>query len=694
MTPERSTDAAVSSPDSLDSPPPVRPSKSRSPCFAEVAVPVPLRRTFTYAIPEALQSRVRRGSVVRVPFGARTLTGFVVGLPERAPVAEIKEIAGTEDAELSLPEEILELCEWVAEYYLAPIGEVLRTALPAGLGKRSPGEVPTAAGTPPDLELEPDQARALAAVVQAMEEPAAKPFLLFGVTGSGKTEVYLRAARHAVENGGKALILIPEIALSPQMVSRVEARFGNRVALWHSALTPAKRREVWARTRRGEIDVLVGARSAVFAPIPDLKLIVIDEEHESAYKQGESPRYHARDVALIRARSLGAVAVLGSATPSLESFANAESGKYHRLSLPHRVEKRFRSRVELVPLPRKSQDPPLISPIFSEPLRKAMTEVLSRGEQSILFLNRRGHSTVVQCESCRVALACSQCDIALTWHSVGNQVVCHFCGRRRKTPTTCGSCGSAVSVFKGMGTQRVADEIARLWSEIKVLRMDTDSMRKRGSVEAALDLFQRGAAQILLGTQMVAKGLDFPNVTLVGVINADLQLSLPDFRSAERTFQLLTQVAGRSGRGERPGRVIFQTNRPEHYALVAASKQDYLGFYREEIVSRQDPPYPPSVRLVNLLLDGRSEEKVIREADRLAAYLDRERARSRVLVEFLGPAPQPFSRLKGKHRWHLTLRGKDHRAIRGLAHAALSRPPELSSRTVRVTVDVDPVSLL
>ncbi len=662
--------------------------------YAEVAVPVPLRRTFTYRIPEDLRDAVREGSLVRVPFGRRSMSGFVVALAGSSPVASVKDIAGVEDPELSLLPEVLELCRWVADYYLAPVGEVLRSALPAGLGKKSPGEVPHAEGTVPTIRLDAEQQTALDAITESLRARRYETFLLHGVTGSGKTEVYLRAAAEAVRTGGKVLILIPEIALSPQMVRRVEARFGNRVALWHSALTPVRRREVWARTRRGEIDVLVGARSAVFAPVPDLRLVVVDEEHEGAYKQAENPRYHARDVALVRARAAGATVVLGSATPSLESYTNAKKRKYRLLTLPHRVEGRPQAPVELTPLPSREPGAPRpVSPIFGDPLREAIAATLSRGEQCILFLNRRGHSTVVQCEACREILTCRQCDIVLTWHADTDRVVCHYCGERRPTPTACPSCGGPVTIFKGVGTQRVEREIARLYAGVRLLRLDTDSTRKRGALEDALETFRRGDADMLLGTQMVAKGLDFPNVTLVGVVNADLQLALPDFRSAERTFQLLTQVAGRSGRGVRPGRVLFQTAKPEHYALTAAARQDYEAFYEVESRERRDPPYPPFRRLVNLLFDGRDLEKVTAEAEATAGRLERLARREKLQLEFMGPAPQPFSRLKGKHRWHLTLRGADHRALRGLAEQALARH-EASPGAVRLSVDVDPVSLL
>jgi primosomal protein N' (replication factor Y) (superfamily II helicase) len=663
---------------------------------AEVAVPVPVRRTFFYEVPDALRAFVEPGAVVQVPFGRRKLAGFVVEVFDQdaspKPLAELKPILSVQESDLALPGDLVQFCRWVADYYQAPLGEVFRAALPSGLGKKTPGDLPAGeGGSAADFVLSIDQNAAVDRIARAQSKGHAATFLLFGVTGSGKTEVYLRAAENAVRSGGKALVLVPEIALSPQMIHRVQARFGARVAVWHSSLTPTRRREVWSRARRGEIDVLVGARSAVFAPLPDLRLIVVDEEHESAYKQNESPRYHARDVALVRARQVDAIALLGSATPSLESMSNAEKGKYELIRLPERVEGRPRGRVELVPLP-MVQDRRPVSPILSDTLRNALLETVSRREQAILFLNRRGHSTVVQCESCRHPLRCPECDIALTWHSDGDRVICHYCGRSRATPSLCPSCPGSLFVYKGVGTQRVARELARLYPGLRVVRLDTDSTRKRGSLESALEQFRDGKADVLLGTQMVAKGLDFPQVTLVGVINADLQLALPDFRSAERTFQLLTQVAGRSGRGPQPGRVIFQTNQAEHYAMTAAAAQDYEAFYRAEMASRREPIYPPHTRLVNLLFDGRDEARVIALAEASGAFL-KSALRPGDRVDFLGPAPQPLSRLKGKHRWHLTLRGPEHKRLQELAAAVLNQDIP-RGRGVRLTLDVDPVSLL
>ena len=661
--------------------------------FAEVAVPVPLRRTFTYRVPADLADRVGPGAVVTVPFGRRTLSGFVIALHPTAEVKGIKDIQKVEDDDLSLSPALLELGAWVSEYYLAPLGEVLRAALPAGLGKKTPDPVEAMPGDGVPPVLSDAQTAALEPIREAVRKKTAASFLLHGVTGSGKTEVYLRAAEEAVRAGGRVLVLVPEIALSPQMVERVRERFGNRTALWHSSLTPARRREVWTRTRRGEIDVLVGARSAVFAPLPDLRLVVVDEEHESTYKQTESPRYHARDVALVRARLEGATVVLGSATPSLETYANTERGKYRLLELPARVGEAVPPEVSLVPPPRaEAGERAPISVIFGNELRRALAERLGKGEQSIVFLNRRGHSTVVQCSSCHEAVSCSACDVVLTYHAAGDRLECHYCGARRPRPRACGACGEETVIYKGVGTQKVEGEIARLFPAARVRRLDTDSARRRGVLEESLDSFRTGEVDILLGTQMVAKGLDFPRVTLVGVVNADTQLLLPDFRSAERTFQLLTQVAGRAGRGSAPGQVILQTAHPDHPALVAAARQDYGLFYREEMRARAETGWPPHKRLVNLMLDGSDEATVIAEAEKLAAHLLRE-VRGGDGLEVLGPAPQPVSRLKGKHRWHVTLRGGDHRRLHRLAARALALAEERTGR-VRLAVDVDPASLL
>lgn len=662
--------------------------------FAEVAIPIPLRQTFTYRVPAELVPELTVGAAVMVPFGRRKVQGFVVALKPESELKQIKEIESLSGD--SLPTSILNLAQWIAEYYLASLGEVLRAALPAGLGKKTREREWTEFPEDPPFVLGDEQAEAVKAIKEALSPARSQSFLLHGETGSGKTEVYLRAAEATIAAGRKVLVLIPEIALSQQMVHRFQRRFGDRVALWHSALTASMRREVFNRTRSGDLDILVGARSAILAPLPDVGLIVVDEEHETAYKQGESPRYHARDVALVRGRQEKAVVILGSATPALETYKNAQTGKLTLLRMHQRFGQGLAPQVEIVPLPKKEpRKAAPISMIFGDRLRDELAKNLSAGSQTILFLNRRGHSTVVQCEECQTAVPCRHCDIALTFHASDQRLRCHYCGASRRLPLPCPEeCGGEVSVMKGVGTQRVESEVTRLFPMARVLRLDTDTARKRGSTKDTIEKFRRREADILLGTQMVAKGLDFPSVTLVGVINADTQLNLPDFRSAERTFQLLAQVAGRSGRGEHLGRVIFQTNHPDHDALVTAARQDYEEFYKREIARRKDGPalYPPHVRLINLLIDGKKEEAVIDLADKVVRHFDRHPTLTHQ-VAVLGPAPQPLSRLKSQYRWHITLRSESSKALHELAEVALAFAKEETS-SVRLAVDVDPVSML
>ncbi len=680
--------------------------------FAEVAVPVPLRRTFTYRIPDSLQGLVEPGRQVTVPFGRRNASGFVVALTDRTELADLKEIQKVDGTGPLFTRDLLDLTRWISEYYICSWGEVLRAALPGGAeptgsrrraaSTKSPPPQPAAI---PAFPLNAEQAAAVAPLRAAIAARKQGTFLLHGITGSGKTEVYLAAADAAVAAGGQVLVMVPEISLSPQMLGSLTGRFGDRVVVWHSSLPLGARKEAWRRVRDGRAAVVVGARSAVFAPFRNLRLIVVDEEHEPAYKQDDAPRYHGRDVAVYRGWLARAPVVLGSATPSLESYANATAGKYTLLTMLQRIDARPKASVELVPLVHRrdlaGDDAPRPDPatvtaasagIFSPPLAAALIEHVGRGEQAILFLNRRGHSTNVRCRDCGEVSRCPHCDIALTWHKTRAELCCHYCAYRLRDFTLCGKCSGATFIYRGVGTQRVEAELAKLLPGTPFLRMDFDSTRRRGSLERIVDDFRAGKARVLLGTQMVARGLDFPDVTLVGVINADTQLNLPDFRSAERTFQLLTQVAGRAGRGSRPGRVYFQTYASGHYAVEAAREQDYAGFYEMEMTFRREVEYPPVARMINLLLDGKDEQTVIDQAEELGRALEERLPEFAGAVSILGPAPQSLSRLKGKYRWHLTLKGKDHRKLRELAEAALAHPSKRPS--VRLSVDVDPVSLL
>ena len=543
------------------------------------------------------------------------------------------------------------------------------------------------------LVLTPEQRSALTRIIGDLDgsHPGRSPFLLHGVTGSGKTEVYLRALAHCIEKGYRGIYLVPEIALTPQTMHRLNTRFPGRVAVMHSRLTPGEQFDQWWRIRDGDYDVVVGPRSALFAPLPDLGLIVIDEEHEWTYKQQDvSPRYHVREVALKLAKITQAAVVMGSATPDVETYYRAEQGRFRTLDLPYRIaasdgpEPRASelAQVQVCDMRRELKDGN--RSIFSRALAGALEECIDRGEQALLFLNRRGAATVVQCRDCGSALRCGRCSVALTYHALGSQLLCHQCNRRSRVPRGCPGCRSPRIRYLGLGTQRVVEELESLAPRTVVLRWDRDAARDDRSHDSILQRFLRGEAQILVGTQMVAKGLHMPGVSLVGVILADIGLNLPDFRAGERAFQLLCQVAGRAGRGTVPGRVIVQTYTPDNYAIEAAASQSYQHFYAKEIEFRRNLANPPFSRLAHLVLQHTNAEACQREAERMGRVL-RRRANSLGLpdVEVIGPAPAFPARVRGRYRWHLVLRGRDLHPI--LERVGLPQG---------WTVDVDPVSVL
>jgi primosomal protein N' (replication factor Y) len=590
---------------------------------------------------------------------------------------------------------LLAFTRWLADYYQAPWGEVLAAALPAGgegmaksRGRRAAVEDHVLSAALPDrFSLTPEQRSAVRAVEQAVGAARFAPLLLHGVTASGKTEVYLRGAAAAREAEGQTLVLVPEVALSSQVVREFRRRFDHRVGVLHSYLSVAERRRNWELARRGALDVVVGARSAVFAPLPRLRLVVVDEEHEPAYKQSVSPRYHGRDAAVRRAQMLGVPVILGSATPSLESLANVTRGKYVRLALPRRVDGRALPKVHVVDARRDTS-----GSMLSAPLHRALAERLERREQAILFLNRRGHTHHIQCRGCGFVPSCPHCDIALTLHLEPRAWRCHYCDHHEPARAECPSCGGKLFRFSGSGTQRAERELARSFPDARVLRLDTDVARQRERPEAILGAFAKGDADVLLGTQMVAKGFDFPRVTLVGVLDADVALHLPDFRAAERTFQLLIQVGGRAGRGRDPGEVLVQTCTPDHPAIVAAVSGDVDRFVERELDERREAGYPPFCRLATLLFGGSDEAQVEAAAETCATHV-RPAAESR-RVEVLGPAPQALAKLRGKHRWHLLLKGEGA-AVRACAALGLSWA-ESGARAgaVRVQADIDPVEVL
>ena len=810
-----------------------------------------MRLLFTYEIPERLAGSVFAGSRVLVPFRNRAMTGVVVDASVRRPdpsrVKNVREIADVLDAIPALPANLIELGRWVAGYYVAPLGEVLRAMLPPqidlrhereflltdtgrtrrseldGAGNRSESEVaemallslmeiegkPVRADrlhklpggeaaaerllrrkqlemrgvavrrqarvqkivawidapsgetqsaqadpsatlpekearvfhvlaeergplplpqlaklarvsrpliermihheklkcweepmaveedlfdadyTPPSNILNVDQERELAVIRGWLDAGVFTAGLLHGVTGSGKTEVYLNAVDLVLARNKTALILVPEIALTLWIGRLCRARFGAGVAVLHSALPEVERAREWWRVRRGEARVVVGTRSAVFAPVENLGLIVVDEEQEASYKQEETPRYHGRDVAVVRSKLEGAVVLLGSATPSLESFQNARSGKYHLLQLDSRVENRPLAPVEIVDLREDFKSTHSTGPISAK-LGKAIAARLAEGTQSLILINRRGYSWSVLCRSCGVSVQCENCSISLTYHKQRQRLECHYCGFSRRVPESCPKCNSEHIYFFGAGAEQLEEKLREKFPDAKVARLDRDSVRTKRAYQQVLGDFAGGKIDILVGTQMVAKGHDFQRVTLVGVISADSQLSLPDFRAAERTFQLLTQVAGRAGRGGLPGEVLVETFYPEHYAIQLAARQDYLTFFEKEVQFRRLLHYPPFTALASVLVRDAKIENAIRWSRQLSVFLAPQESRG---VKVLGPAAAPLARLKREYRFQFILKApKRAQLTRALSELlAFSEEKEIPQKAV--LVDVDPLSL-
>lgn len=813
-----------------------------------MAVPVHVSPTFIYRLRPELSATAQPGSRIIVPFGRRFLTGYIVALHDALPhgtslkESDVKDAQEILDAIPLVTPELLELTKWVAEYYLAPWGEVLKAALPPGIspsveqflvlsergraaalalpsdGAPTPalrllrlltdsGEISAAALAdhfdsrqaaklmhelerdglveliqrtssdfvkakrqrrvrlsthtaavsgqqtftaaqrrviealegresvalsqllaaaevsnsaintlqkrqlieafdedsrrdpladvtfPPvkDYELSLDQTSVLAEINQPLRANVYAPFLLHGVTGSGKTEVYIRAMRVALEVGRSALMLVPEIALTPVFSRRLRAHFGDQVAIFHSSLSRGQRFDEWTRVRNGDARIVIGTRSAVFAPIKNLGLVIVDEEHESTYRQQDSPHYNGRDTAIVRAQKESAVVILGSATPSLESFHNASSGKYRYLELPNRLNDRPMAAAEIIDMRAvfsRHQKPR----VFSDELLKAIGETHQKNEQSIILLNRRGYSSFVLCRSCGESVQCPNCDVTLTYHKSDAVIICHYCAHREPAPSQCPSCAGKYIYFVGEGTQQIETMLTKFFPAMRIARVDRDTTARRGAFEKSLLDFSEGKIDLLVGTQILAKGHDFPNVTLVGVVSVDAGLALPDFRAAERTFQLLTQVAGRAGRGDLPGKVLIQTYHPFHYALRHASAQDYAGFYQEELRHRQNHTYPPFVALASLMVHGTDIARV--RADALELRKELDQANADRAARILGPAPAPLARLKGEFRVQLILKCRNRLQLRTIIDAALKALHARKINLRSINVEIDPVSIM
>ncbi len=747
--------------------PPAPPSPASR--YAEVVLPLPVVRSYTYHIPDGLADRVLLGARVVVPLRRRRVMGVVSAVGVAAPPQEAKPILTAPDAEPAVSAALLELGTWIGKYYGVPLGLALRAMLPGALWGasrpagpaesaervivlrqplaslldrervfgRSPkrrvayealeaiggsapvrhlvGRLKVSAAVleglvkqglaryervaqprdpfagltaPPPPILTDAQRR----VAQAIEEsPADIPALIFGVTGSGKTLVYLELLRKLVAAGRGAIVLVPEIALTPQTVARVRGVFGDQVAVLHSGLSDGERADAWRALRRGERLVAVGPRSAVFAPVARLGAIVVDEEHEASYKQGSAPRYHARDVALVRARLEGARLILGSATPSLETLHLADAGKIRTFELPERIGARPLPPVEVIDLRTAARVPEARGVPWSEILDVAVRSALGRGEQVILLLNRRGFATYLQCPACGDVRECPRCAIALTVHLIPPALRCHYCGYADAVPDACRVCGHATQRMRGLGTQQLEHFLQLRFPAARIARMDLDTTSTKWAHHRILERVACGQVDILLGTQMIAKGLDFPNVTVVGVVDADTGLHLPDFRAAERTFQLVAQVAGRAGRGPKGGRVFVQTRAPGHHAIRAAAAHSVRSFAAAELPLRAPPHpvYPPYVGLARFVAHGEDPVRTEQTAERVAAWLRRADAeRLGGVMTVLGPAPCPIMRLKGRWRWHVLVKSAEPRALGRVMRAW--RPKAVGP----VAVDRDPASLL
>jgi primosomal protein N' (replication factor Y) len=751
--------------------------------FAQVALPLPLFQTFTYSVEDGLANPIAIGSRVVVPLRNDKEVGICVGLSDISPLKKKpKAVLESPDAQPAVGGAILDLCRWMADYYVVPLGVVLRTVLPAALtgadtptpSRKTRRVVQLGAEIPSLLERDKifkrsKQQRAVFEMIESLggrtsvenlsaqldfslavlkslekrgliaieeEEVERDPFaarvgltstrlkptpaqqhavdemahaekgevfLLHGITGSGKTLVYIELLRRIVdERGQTAIVLVPEIALTPQTVDRFRAAFGDRIAVLHSALSEGERYDAWLALKRGDKRIVVGARSAVFAPLENLGAIIVDEEHESSYKQGETPRYHAREVAIVRAKAEGAITVLGSATPSLETWSNAESGKYRLLTLPDRVGGGRLPNVDVIDLRKTAVDYTAMAQggveygvVIREPLHDAIVETMGRGEQSILLLNRRGYSSFVQCIDCGAVATCPHCSITLTHHRNPERLICHYCLHKEDPRPDCARCGGRNLKQRGLGTQQVERLLCERFPAARIARMDVDTTSGKWAHTRILDRVGAGEVDILLGTQMIAKGLDFPNVTLVGVVDADVGINLPDFRASERCFQLLSQVSGRAGRGAKGGRVLIQTRLPAHHAVRYAVAHDYVSFVHEEKRGRTEPLYPPNVRLANIVFSGMVEEATAKLAIHAGEWL-RELITTRAgdEVTVVGPAPCPIERIKSRWRWHVLLKSDQPGELTRVSRYFMERFDIPKTAQLRVTLDRDPVALL
>ncbi|WP_374076280.1 primosomal protein N' [Bdellovibrio bacteriovorus] len=671
-----------------------------------VAVDAPLPEALTYSFANSLQ----RGQLVNVPLGRRKVKGLVLGPTDKVPDFEVKSIDSIDEEYAPLPEPFMKWLEWLAQYYIHPVGQVVQSAFPP---LRKTDKQRQSKRPPVIPQLESDSALDLTDEQRKCFEDIAKQsgfatHLLFGVTGSGKTEVYLRLLDKVLKEGKRGIVLVPEISLTPQLIQRFARRFGDKIAALHSQLTDRERTNQWWDIVEGRKSILIGARSALFCPVEDLGLIIVDEEHEPSFKQDEKLKYNGRDAAVMMGKLMNCPVVLGSATPSLESWKNAQEGKYQLHTLRHRVANRSLPDIEVIDLRHQKSDDEEKKKIIdkyshlpfwlSPALYERMGEVLERGDQAALFLNRRGIAQMVVCPACGHTRECPNCDISLTLHA-HSHLICHYCDYHENFKTKCPDCKEGELQAIGLGTELVETDLARLFPEKKIARADRDEIQSRADLEDLIANMESGEIDILVGTQMIAKGLDFPKLKLVGLVLADVGFNLPDFRATERSFQLITQMSGRSGRhvkeGESPGLVIIQTFNVEHDSITFARNHDFEGFAQHELNIRSQLHYPPVGRLVSFRIQGTHLGKVEETAGLLArrAYALKSQFPQYNSIEILGPAEAPLSKLRGQFRFHLLIKTTQVSAANPFSRQLLGDQEWVPSG-IKILIDIDPMSLL
>lgn len=660
--------------------------------YAEIITGLPIDRTFQYRIPPASRTEAEVGKRVRIPFRNSTRVGYIVKLEDKPLVTDPRYLSEIIDDRPIFTPDMIELARWMKDNYFCSWGEALEAMIPGplkhGRTEMSPRIKEEAAAVTPTQPHSPskEQQKAMDDILECLDARKHEVFLLHGITGSGKTEVYLRSVESVVAKGRSAVVLVPEISLTPQTVERFISRFGDMVAVFHSGMLSSARFREWKRIKEGKARVVVGPRSAVFSPFPDPGIFIVDEEHEPTYKQDDPPRYHAREVAIERARMAGVPVILGSATPSLESYHKALSGAYKLAELPQRISEKELPRIKLVDM-RLEMETRTGSRVISSVMAEALRKDVSKKQQALIFLNRRGYSTFVMCRGCGHNIKCSGCDSPLVYHDTRKQLICHHCGYMTQPIKICPSCNNEYLMYKGSGTQKIEGELKRILPGARIERMDSDTMSKRGAHDRVLSEFKQHKIDVIVGTQMIAKGLDFPKVTMVGVVSADANLNLPDFRSGERTFNLITQVAGRAGRGDLGGEVIVQTFTPDNYAIKMAAKHDYNAFYSRDIQSRRELRFPPFTHLIKLTIRSKKEENAVKFSENLAKVL-----RNKIPdIDMIGPVPSPMIKLRGFYRWNILLRCGNREEMVSRLRGALKGFRKAAG--VFMAVDVDPMTL-